>query len=112
MTVFADHGAPLGVSTWRAFNSAATERADIPANSERIGAMARARSRAAACRVSLIPGSRGPPSLTPRALAAARPALVRSADHAAFLLRRRGRSAVSSLMTSQTRRSEIGRAHV
>ena len=24
----------LGVSTWRAFNSAATERADIPANSE------------------------------------------------------------------------------
>ena len=35
----------LGVSTWRAFNSAATERADIPANSERIGAMARARSR-------------------------------------------------------------------
>ena len=41
MTVLADHGAPLGVSTWRAFNSAATERADIPANSERIGAMAR-----------------------------------------------------------------------
>jgi hypothetical protein len=29
MTVLADHGAPLGVSTWRAFNSAATARADL-----------------------------------------------------------------------------------
>jgi hypothetical protein len=48
MTVLADHGAPLGVSTWRAFNSAATARADMPVNSERIGAMARARSRASA----------------------------------------------------------------
>jgi hypothetical protein len=38
MTVLADHGAPLGVSTWRAFNSAATARADMPVNSERIGA--------------------------------------------------------------------------
>ena len=47
MTVLADHGAPLGVSTWRAFNSAATARADMPVNSERIGAMARARSREA-----------------------------------------------------------------
>jgi hypothetical protein len=28
MTVLADHGAPLGVSIWRAFNSAATARAD------------------------------------------------------------------------------------
>jgi hypothetical protein len=45
MTVLADHGAPLGVSTWRAFNSAATARADMPVNSERIGAMARARSK-------------------------------------------------------------------
>src|SRR5271154_900437 len=90
MTVLADHGAPLGVSTRRAFNSAAAARADIPANSERIGAMARARSRAPACRVSLIAGSRGPPSLTPRALAAARPGLGAVADHAAFLLRHRG----------------------
>jgi len=40
MTVLADHGAPLGVPTWRAFNSAAAARADIPANSERIGVMA------------------------------------------------------------------------
>ena len=78
MTVLADQGAPVGVSTWRAFNSVATARADIPANSERIGAMARARSAAPACRISLIAGSRGPPSLTPRALAAASPALVRS----------------------------------
>ena len=36
MTVLADHGAPLGVPTCRAINSAATERAGIPANSERI----------------------------------------------------------------------------
>ena len=37
-------GAPLGVPIWRAFNLAA---ADVPANFERIGAMARARSREA-----------------------------------------------------------------
>jgi hypothetical protein len=30
MTVLADHGAPLGVSIWREFNSAATARADMP----------------------------------------------------------------------------------
>jgi hypothetical protein len=43
-----------------------------------VGAMARARAWAAVRSVSLISGSRGPPSFTPRALAAASPALVRS----------------------------------
>jgi hypothetical protein len=42
MTVLADHGAPLGVSTPRALSSAAAARADILANSARTGAMARA----------------------------------------------------------------------
>ena len=55
MTVLADHGAPLGVPTCRAFNSAATDRADIPANSERIGAMGSASSRAPACRAQVLP---------------------------------------------------------
>jgi hypothetical protein len=60
MTFFADQGAPLGVSTLRAFNSAAAARADMPPNSERTGAMARARSRATAWRVPLMAGKRGP----------------------------------------------------
>jgi two-component sensor histidine kinase len=37
MTVIADHGAPVGVSTWRRFNSAAAARADSADNSVRIG---------------------------------------------------------------------------
>jgi hypothetical protein len=48
MTVFADHGLPVGVSILRAFSSAATDRADIPASSARIGAIPRARARASA----------------------------------------------------------------
>ena len=76
--VLADHGAPLGVSILRAFSSAAADLADMLANSDRIGAMARARTMESTRRVSLIAGSLGPPSFTPRALAAARPALVRS----------------------------------
>jgi hypothetical protein len=36
MTVLADHGAPVGVSTLRLFSSAAMARADIPASSVRI----------------------------------------------------------------------------
>jgi hypothetical protein len=64
-----DHGlggpwAPLGVATWRTFNSAAAARADMPANSARTDAMAFARATASTRRVSLISGSRGPPSLT------------------------------------------------
>ena len=90
MTVLADHGAPLGVSTWRAFNSAATERADIPANSERIGAMARARSRAPACRVSLIAGSSRAAELDTPRLCCRKAGFGAVADYAAFLLRHRG----------------------
>jgi hypothetical protein len=86
----ADHGAPLGVSTWRAFNSAASERADIPANSERIGAMARARSSAPACRVSLIAGSRRAAELDAPRLGGPKAGFGAVADHAAFLLRHCG----------------------
>ena len=73
MTVLADHRAPLGVSTWRAFNSArhGPTCLSIPRESAQWPVLALGPS---AWRVSLIAGSRGPPSLTPRALAAARPA--------------------------------------
>jgi hypothetical protein len=40
MTVFADQGAPLGVSTRRAFSSAAAARADMPASECSTGAIA------------------------------------------------------------------------
>ena len=51
----------------------------MPASECSTGAMACARSTALAWRSALMAGSRGPPSLTPRSLAAARPARVRSA---------------------------------
>ena len=59
---------------------------------EEIGAMARARCKgSSACRFSwVIAGSRGTPSLTPRALRGRKPGFGAVADHAAFLLRRRG----------------------
>ena len=86
MTVLADHGAPLGVSTWRVFNSAATERADIPANSERIGAMARARSRAPPVAFRLISGNRGLAELDTPRFGCRKASLGALADHLAFVL--------------------------
>src|ERR1700722_8365500 len=52
MTVLADHGAPLGVPTWRAFNSAAAARADMPPNSDNTGAIPRASSSATTRRMT------------------------------------------------------------
>jgi hypothetical protein len=71
-TVAACHLPPAGVATLRRFSSSAAFRADRPASSANSGRTCSARSRAA-CR-SAMPFAFRPPSLTPRFLAAARPA--------------------------------------
>ena len=89
MTVLADHGAPLGVSTWRAFNSAATERADIPANSENRRNGPCSLQGARLSRFVDCGQSRAAELDTPR-LGCRKAGFGSVADHAAFLLRHRG----------------------
>ncbi len=75
MTVSADRGLPVGVTTWRAFNSAAALFAERAASSVNTGRRASARSAAAV--LLAADWARWSPSCLPFALAVARPALVR-----------------------------------
>src|SRR5579864_245308 len=76
MTWVACHEPPAGVSMPLRFSSVADWRADMPANSAKIGRSCSARS--AAARWFSMPFAFSPPSLAPRRFAACNPALVRS----------------------------------
>ena len=85
--VLADHGAPLGVSIFRAFSSAAAALADMLANSDRIGAMARARATESTRRDLLIAGKSRAAELHAARLGRCKAGFSAVADHFAFVLR-------------------------
>ena len=76
ITVTADQGAPVGVSTPRAFSATAIALALRPASFAKAGRNASARARASS-RVCRLLSRMAPPRLTPCAFFAARAAFVR-----------------------------------